>query len=121
MRKLAQSELEGEGLNSVEKILLGRDSKHVSWILTGYQELVQKSDTITNDEAISIGLPTAIDLLRVREIMLRQPLTSALHALKNAFAEELSMIGEEEIKYRTKEEERGGRKKEKSQRGKKMK
>ena len=106
LRKLAKSELEaGEELTSVEKIILGREFYHVSWIEEGYKELVQKTDTITDDEAISIELPTAINLFRIREIMLRISLTSAFRFLENVFAEELSMIGEEEIKYRTEQEE----------------
>ena len=105
MRKLAQSELEaGKELSSVEKILLGRECYLVSWISEGYKELVQKSDTITDDEAISIKLPTAINLFRIREVMLRRSLTLALHTVDDVFAEELSMIGEGEIKYRTEQE-----------------
>jgi Mn-containing catalase len=104
---LAKSELEaGKELSSVEKIVLGRECYNSSWVLAGYQELVQKSDTITDDEVINIQLPTAIDLFRMREIMQRQSLTLALLALKNVFAEELSTIREEEIKYRPTQEKR---------------
>jgi hypothetical protein len=105
LRKMAKSELEaGQELTSVEKIVLGREFYDSSWISTGYRELVQKSDTITDDEAIDIELPTAINLCRIREIMLRQSLTCALIALKNVFAKELSTICEEEINYRTEQE-----------------
>ena len=89
LRKLAKSELEaGKDLDSVEKIVLGRECYNSSWVLAGYQELVQKSDAITDDEAIDIELPTAINLCRIREIMLRQSLTLALRVLRNVFAEE---------------------------------
>ena len=105
MRKFAKSELEaGKELSSVQKIVLGRECYNSSWVLAGYQELVQKSDAITDDEAIDIDLPTAINLCRIREIMLRQSLTLALRVLRNVFAEELSTIREEEIKYRTVQE-----------------
>ena len=105
MRKFAKSELEaGKELSSVQKIVLGRECYNSSWVLAGYQELVQKSDAITDDEAIDIDLPTAINLCRIREIMLRQSLTLALRVLGNVFAEELSTIREEEIKYRTVQE-----------------
>ena len=105
MRKFAKSELEaGKELSSVQKIVLGRECYNSSWVLAGYQELVQKSDAITDDEAIDIDLPTAINLCRIREIMLRQSLTLALRILRNVFAEELSTIREEEIKYRTVQE-----------------
>ena len=105
MRKFAKSELEaGKELSSVQKIVLGRECYNSSWVLAGYQELVQKSDAITDDEAIDIDLPIAINLCRIREIMLRQSLTLALRVLRNVFAEELSTIREEEIKYRTVQE-----------------
>ena len=87
-----------------EKIILGREFYYSSWILTGYKELVQKSDTITDDEAINIQLPTAIHLFRIREIMLRQSLTSALRSVEDVFSEELSAIRDEEIKYSTEQE-----------------
>ena len=51
------------------------------------RELVQISDTITNDEAINIQLPTAINLFRIREIMLRQSLTSALRFVEDVFSQ----------------------------------
>lgn len=102
---MAKSELEvGKELSSVEKIVLGREFYTSSWVLAGYEELAQKADTMTDDEAIDIELPTAINLCRIREIMLRQSLTLALHALKNVFAEELSTICGKEIKYRTEQE-----------------
>ncbi|KIM35315.1 hypothetical protein M413DRAFT_41523, partial [Hebeloma cylindrosporum] len=91
LRELAKSELEaGKELSSVEKIVLGREIYDSSWILAGYRELVQKSDTMTDDEAIAIGLLLAIKLFRIREIMLRRSLTSALGAIEDVFAEELS-------------------------------
>jgi hypothetical protein len=102
---MAKSELEaGQEVSSVEKIVLGREFYHASWILEGYKELVQKFDTITDDEAINIQLLTAIKLFRIREIMQRQSLTSALRAVEGVFSEELSAIREEEIKYSTEQE-----------------
>jgi len=105
LRKLAKSELEtGKELSSVEKVVLGRKFYNSSWISAGYKELVQKSDTITDDEAISIELSTAINLFRIREIMLRQTLTSALRAVEDVFSEELSTIHDQEIRYSTEQE-----------------
>ncbi|KIM35303.1 hypothetical protein M413DRAFT_32563 [Hebeloma cylindrosporum] len=106
LRKLAKSELEaGKELSSVEKIILGRDIYDSSWISAGYKELVQKSDTITDDEAIAIELPIAIKLYRIREIKLRQSLTSALRAVEEVFAMELGVILSKEMGYRTDQEE----------------
>ncbi len=102
---MAKSQLEaGKELTSVEKITLGRECHYASWVSEGYKELVQKSDTITNEEAIRIELLTAINLFRIREIRLRQSLTSALLAVEEVFAAELSVILNEEMKIRTDQE-----------------
>ena len=102
LRRLAKSELDvGKELTSVEKIILGREFYDSSWILAGYKELVQKSDTITDDEAVTIELPTAINLFRIREIMLRNSLTSALDAVEDVFTVELGMIRSKEMGYST--------------------
>ena len=102
MRRLAKLGLEASGeLTSVEKIVHGREFYYASWISEGYKELVQKSDTITDDEAISIGLLVAINLFRLREIRLHKSLSSALSAVKDAFALELGVIHSKEMEYRT--------------------
>jgi hypothetical protein len=87
LRNMAKSELgAGKELTSVEKVTLGREFHNSSWVLEGYQELVQKSDTITDDETIRIEPLMAINLFRIREIMLRHSLTAALLAVSDVFA-----------------------------------
>ncbi|KDR75546.1 hypothetical protein GALMADRAFT_140184 [Galerina marginata CBS 339.88] len=79
LRKAAISELmtTRHALDAFEKILLGRQLKIAIWIIQGYQELVQRDDTISNAEAIILevnsdphGL-TALSLLRIREQKIR--------------------------------------------------
>lgn len=72
LRKLAIAGLDRMAvLTNVDKITLGRRYSVSSWVLAGLRGLVQKDDTITDDEITEISYATAVKLFRIRELKLK--------------------------------------------------
>jgi hypothetical protein len=69
LRAIAISELESlQSLTSIKKITLGRLCFISSWLQSGLTEIVRRTETISNEDAIAMGYTTAIELFRLREL-----------------------------------------------------
>ena len=125
MRKAALQSLKSSVRTPVEKITLGRDLKFSKWIVEGYQELcnIDETNSITDEQAVSIGWESAFKLHQIREERLRQrsiqpafaassPASSNspifkfslrkvddVKSVEEVFKEELSKIRSKELKY----------------------
>jgi hypothetical protein len=50
------------------KILLARENLSVSWLVEAYNELAQRTETLTEEEISAIGLQSGNRILRLREM-----------------------------------------------------
>jgi len=109
LRRMARDEMQRmELLTSVEKICLGRELRISSWVMKGFEELVERADTITDDEAIDLDsdfVTTVYKLFRMRELRIAGTLPSARQKVEEIFKEELERTRREEKGFTTKEEE----------------
>ncbi|CAA7260410.1 unnamed protein product [Cyclocybe aegerita] len=108
-RDMAIAELEcPEALTPTEKVTWGRDVKISSWVVKGYQEIVQRSTIISKDEALAIGYETTFSLFKLREQRLQASTRCTSFAVdtsvKEAFKDELENIRAEERGYAVKTE-----------------
>jgi hypothetical protein len=55
------------GLHVMDRILLAREWRVQEWLLGGYRELVQRSQTISKEDERQLGLETTVTLFRLRE------------------------------------------------------
>jgi len=68
IRKLAIRELtKTNGNNAVEKVLLGKEFRVPEWLMAGYNDLVDRPETISAEETTRLGLETTVRLLRLRD------------------------------------------------------
>ncbi|KAJ3507093.1 hypothetical protein NLJ89_g6498 [Agrocybe chaxingu] len=106
-RNMAIAELERpEVLTPTEKVTWGRDVKISSWVVKGYQEIAQRSATISKDDAIAIGYETAFVLFRLREDRIKaQDSSVAVGLVEKEFKIELESIRAEEKGYTLEEDE----------------
>jgi len=109
LRAMAISELERmQELTSIEKITLGRENKISSWVTTGFLDLVQRGDTITDDEAMAVDfdyITTAYKLFRVRERRIRRMTGSVSQEIEENFKDELDVTRAEEKGFESPDQE----------------
>jgi hypothetical protein len=67
IRALAIKELSKTEMNPMEKILLAKECKVSSWLLSGYNELVRQPQALAFQDLEGLGWETAAKLLQVRE------------------------------------------------------
>lgn len=67
IRETAIKRLAETQLLAVERIVLGREYCVVQWLYSGYEELVQRSSFLTDEEAEQIGCKSAMAVCRARE------------------------------------------------------
>jgi hypothetical protein len=72
IRALAIREIERYPLNSVDKIVLSRQFDITSmWTLRAYTELCERSEPLTDHEALALGLQTTVRVSQLRERLCR--------------------------------------------------
>ncbi|KAJ3510552.1 hypothetical protein NLJ89_g4609 [Agrocybe chaxingu] len=105
-RKVAIAELERTGaLTPTEKVTWGRDVNISSWVVKGYQELVQRANIVNKNEALGVGYETAFSLFRLREQRIADGArcfdhaANAIDPVEEEFKDELQSIRAEEKKY----------------------
>ncbi|KAH6913083.1 hypothetical protein BKA70DRAFT_1261825 [Coprinopsis sp. MPI-PUGE-AT-0042] len=76
LRKIAIDELSPIDMDPVERVCLAKEFKVPSWLLSGYQNLAERSTTLAEDEASKIGLTTALHLSKVAIHRLRDQLAA---------------------------------------------
>lgn len=54
-------------LQPVDRIVLARECQIAAWLLLGYQELVDRNETISEADEERLGCRTAVKLLRIRD------------------------------------------------------
>lgn len=110
IRKLAIQELSKMEISTVDKIILARDCKVAEWLLSGYNELAKRSETISLDEAARLGWEATVRIFQVREEV-KFPLDFKGHvscaaqreqqdfmvAIRRTFAAELREMGGEDL------------------------
>ncbi|KAF6761085.1 hypothetical protein DFP72DRAFT_31402 [Ephemerocybe angulata] len=100
-RKLAIEHLDGT-LTDIELIKVGRAAYVPRWVLSGYQNLVEREGIITIEEADDIGNRTVNTLWIVRYLVDRKTLDGAIeNELAWRFSDEVSMLEAEEVQRRT--------------------
>lgn len=96
LRQMAISELESfSSLASSNKIVLGRQCFILSWFQSGLTEIVNREETINDDEAIAVDYIMAIELFRCRELRLKSPFHyfhSQKKDIETKFAAEMASI-----------------------------
>jgi hypothetical protein len=99
LKKIAISELDALGtLTTLEKILLGRKCGVPSWILSGYSELVSKTETLNDEEVEAVDYQTTVRLFRIREARLKGTYYHAeawVDEIKRVFANEVLSVADE--------------------------
>jgi hypothetical protein len=87
IREKAKIQLDSS-LKSVNRVLLARECHVGEWLSRGYQELVQRSETISEADEERLGSSTVIKLFRMRDR--RRDYDFNLHdAIGTAFSTEL--------------------------------
>ncbi|KAF9536409.1 hypothetical protein CPC08DRAFT_824809 [Agrocybe pediades] len=97
-------------LGPIEKVCLGREQNVAFWIQEGYKALVERAETITDDEALSLKKNSGVDyavtglaLLRIREKKALKGTRHDLHfiarLIEQEFSEELRTTMEAEKVY----------------------
>jgi hypothetical protein len=76
LRKIAIDALSPIEMDPVNRVCLAKELKVPSWLLSGYQDLAERSTTLSEDEAAQIGLSTALKLSKVTINRLRDQLAS---------------------------------------------
>jgi len=111
LREMAIAEL--GILNSVEKIRLGRELYISSWIVDGLSDLVLRTGTIIDEEAIKIdasAVGTVYKLYRLRELRItyanKHSTLSVKSKVEETFKDELARIIEKEKEYQVIDEEK---------------
>ncbi|KAK7024963.1 hypothetical protein R3P38DRAFT_2951969 [Favolaschia claudopus] len=66
-RRLAITKLDQRDLSSCQRIMLARQYHIVTWLRRGYSELVERAETISEDEAEILGWKTTCRLFQARE------------------------------------------------------
>src|ERR1700722_18175511 len=61
-----------QNLGSVERILLARECRVSEWLLRGYRELVERTETISQQDEERLGREATLQLLRLRDQYCRQ-------------------------------------------------
>ncbi|KAH9485722.1 hypothetical protein JR316_0002636 [Psilocybe cubensis] len=105
LRNAAISELAHSGvLDSIEMVTLGRKYRISSWITGGFVRLIERYDSITDDEAIDIDstyVTTAYKLYRMREDRIKNRWN--VSDVEVVFGPELQAIRQDEEGYKTPE------------------
>ncbi|TFK26261.1 hypothetical protein FA15DRAFT_588668 [Coprinopsis marcescibilis] len=114
IRKLAIHSLKELITDPFERIQLARIYHISAWLLAGFHSLITASEHISEKEADSIQLKTAIRLYIIRDKYLKSetstnghyglvqhwsPLPSCMTEIRSAFADELTKIREQEVKF----------------------
>ncbi|KAF8161462.1 hypothetical protein B0H34DRAFT_380786 [Crassisporium funariophilum] len=86
-------------LTPFDKITLGRRYRHLTWMMEGFKEVIDRSQPITDDEADLVGFPTAVRLFRIRENITRRVNGSGYADIGTEFEQELEDIRAEESGY----------------------
>ncbi|KAF6746808.1 hypothetical protein DFP72DRAFT_1017083 [Ephemerocybe angulata] len=101
------------GMDPVEKVRIGKEFCVEAWLLSGYRELVNRSASITVDEAGNLGWQSAIRLCALREDWKipgrREPVAKTFPAnlvneIEIAFQDKFGAIREAQSLYMTSEE-----------------
>jgi hypothetical protein len=98
-RHLAIAELSALCDNSpITKILLGKEYRVSTWLMSGYEQLARRSQKISNDEAKLIDYPTAFSVCIVREEISSSSL-NCVEAIRREFEKELTDVEAAERAY----------------------
>ena len=81
-------------INSVGRVVLGREFYVSSWVKIGLQRLAARSRTIEDDEAEKLSFYTAIKLLRIRERRRSKP--EIFDLVAEVFEDELAFLRSQE-------------------------
>ncbi|KAJ2918335.1 hypothetical protein MD484_g2143, partial [Candolleomyces efflorescens] len=109
LRKMAIHHIELQAKNPVERVLFGKAHYVSSWLLNGYATLITRSEPISEQESIAIGLLTAIRLYLIRHELQSWDTTKSFHdalheGICSAFSEEISMLERRESEYATQDD-----------------
>ena len=91
-------------MTSVEKIVLAKEYFVEEWLRAGYEELVSRSSTLSDDEAEQISWKSAMWVCRIREEVQRSSydITARVTtAVSKAFEEELKEMKSASENYRS--------------------
>ena len=67
IREKAIQSMDLEKLESVERILLAKECGVYEWLLRGYRELVQRTETISQQDEEQLGREATLKLFRLRD------------------------------------------------------
>ncbi|KAF5330988.1 hypothetical protein D9619_005209 [Psilocybe cf. subviscida] len=111
IRSVAISQLESGGeLTCIDKVVLGRQNWVRSWVVDGLVGIVQRRETITDEEAIQIDYITAVKLFRIRETRIAHEFMTPTgldvsEEVQAVFSDEIAHIASEEQAFCTPESE----------------
>ncbi|KAF8911639.1 hypothetical protein CPB84DRAFT_1842118 [Gymnopilus junonius] len=103
LREIAINELERlHELTSVEKVTFGRQYKVSSWVVQGFQELVNRKTSISDEEAVELdsdNVTTAYKVYRAREGRMLRSFVSVEEEIERVFKGELEAIRADQSGY----------------------
>ncbi|KAF8190808.1 hypothetical protein BJ912DRAFT_964794 [Pholiota molesta] len=109
LRIIAISELESlNSITSVNKIIFGRFCSISSWLLAGLVEIVEREESMSDDDMVALDHITVIALFKLRELRLRKngiyynsgsTHSITMDAIRSAFDTELVAVQIEETKF----------------------
>ncbi|EAU81246.2 hypothetical protein CC1G_09490 [Coprinopsis cinerea okayama7 len=109
LRKIAIDELSKVRMDPVQRVCLAKAYDVYDWLVSGYEELVERHDPITEEEGQEVGMGVALRLCGIALRRLRGsgvvPATSGHRVdVVNGFVEELESIRGVQGRYLTKQE-----------------
>ena len=83
----------------VQRLQMGKDFFIRQWVVKGYKALVERTETISDEEVLAITTTEAFRLMRIRDSRNKSELFDVNVAIQKAFEVELALISDEEKKY----------------------
>ena len=83
----------------IERLRMGREFFIRQWVVNGYKALVERLETISDEEVPAITTMEAFRLVRIRDLRNNSEEFDVNDAIQKAFEVELASISDEEKKY----------------------